>query len=69
MPHTADNRKSRSPTGCNATPIYVSLTPAERDQVVALANAERLTLGATARLLMLRGLGKRTDNRRISLAG
>lgn len=47
---------SRSPTGCNAKPIYLALTPAERAQVERMARAEQRTLSATARLLVLRGI-------------
>lgn len=55
-PDNRPPRASRSPAGINGKPLYLSLAPAERERVEALARREQRTLSATARLLLLRGL-------------
>ena len=49
-------RVSRSPNGCNAKPILVSLTQPERTEVEGIADIEQRSLSATCRMLMLKGL-------------
>ncbi|MEQ9130784.1 MAG: hypothetical protein RLO11_00155 [Salinisphaeraceae bacterium] len=44
-------RTSRAPDGCNASSLYLSLTPDERARVVSLATRDARSISATARLL------------------
>lgn len=65
---TAAPRPSRAPNGCNATPLYLSLTPNERARVLAAAKRDARSISATARLLLLRGLERAEANADQSLA-
>lgn len=61
-------RRSRAPTGCNASPLYISLRPDERKRVDELAARDERSVSATARLLLLRGLAAAEHNPHQSLA-
>lgn len=52
----ASRHVSRSPNGCSAKPIYVSLRPSEREEIEGIADLEQRSVSATARLLTLKGL-------------
>lgn len=49
-------RVSRSPNGCNAKPIWLSLQPKERSEIEGIAELEQRSVSATVRLLTLKGL-------------